>query len=220
MSTPLKTLAIQHALSNNWKEAKNVNEQLVQDNPKDIDSLNRLGFAFMKLAKYNKAKEAYKKVINLDKTNPIALKNLKRLEMVSSGDKKDVDADGKNTPPTIKLNEVYIEEAGRTKTVELKNVADKKTLSLVEPGDPVSIAIKRSKIFIQTMDGKFIGMLPDNISMRLIVFMRGGNEYEACIKASDEKSVIVFMRETKKSTKFKNQASFTSSFLAQSSDSE
>lgn len=217
MSTPLKTLAIQHALSNSWKEAKAVNEQLILDNPYDIDSLNRLGFAYMKLGRYNKAKETYKKVVSLDKTNPIAVKNLKRLEMVSKGGKKNVDTE-ETAIPSLRLSEVYIEEAGKTKTVELKNVADKKTLSLVEPGDPVSLAIKRSKIFVQTIDKKFIGMLPDNISMRLITFMKGGNQYEACVKASDDKTVIVFIKETKKSARYKNQASFSTTFSTQSSD--
>ncbi|MFI5265431.1 MAG: tetratricopeptide repeat protein [Candidatus Levyibacteriota bacterium] len=220
MSTPLKTLAIQYALSNNWKEARTVNEQLVLENPQDIDSLNRLGFAYMKLGRYNKAKEAYKKVTAVDKTNPIALKNLKRLEMVSKGGKKNGGTGEVATLSTPRLSDVYIEEAGKTKTVELKNVADKKTLSLVEPGDNVSMVIKRSKIFIQTIDKKFIGMLPDNISMRLIVFMRGGNQYEACIKASDDKTVIVFIKETKKSARFKNQASFSSTFSISTSDSE
>ena len=75
MSTPLKTLAIQKALSNDWKEASEINLQLVNENPQDIDSLNRLGFSFMKLGLYPKSKDAYKKVLTLDKTNPIAVKN-------------------------------------------------------------------------------------------------------------------------------------------------
>lgn len=219
MSTPLKTLAIQHALANNWKDAQEVNEQLVSENPRDIDSLNRLGFAFMKLGRYNKSKETYKKVIQLDKTNPIALKNLKRLETVSKGAKKA--PNGKDpTIPTLSLMDIYIEEAGKTKTVELKNVADKKTLSLVEPGDPVTMAIKRSKIFVQTSDKKYIGMLPDNISMRLITFMKGGNEYVACIKAAEEKNITIFIKETKKSGRFKNQASFLATFSNTPADSE
>ncbi len=214
MTTPLKTLAIEKALANEWDEAKSLNEQLVEQNPKDIDSLNRLGFAFMKLNKFNKARETYKMVIALDKTNPIAVKNLKRLDTVSKS--------GKNGSPngathTISTN-TYIEEAGKTKTVELKNVADKKTLSLFEPGDPVSIVIKRSKIFAQSMDKKYLGMLPDNISMRLITFMKGGNEYTACVKAVDEKSITVFIKETKKVSKFKNQASFSTTHTNQDSD--
>lgn len=219
MSTSLKTLAIQHALSNNWKDAQAVNEQLISENPNDIDSLNRLGFAFMKQGRYNKARETYKKVIQLDKTNPIALKNLKRLESVAKEDGKKSDLDILSTS-MLSLSDIYIEEAGKTKTVELKNVADKKTLSMVQPGDPVSMVIKRSKIFVQTYNKKYIGMLPDNISMRLITFIKGGNEYVSCIKAADDKSISVFIKETKKSGRFKNQASFLATFTNSLADSE
>lgn len=221
MSTPFKTQAIQSALANNWKLAQEINEQLVLENPLDIDSLNRLGFAYMKQGRYNKARDAYKKVISLDKTNPIALKNLRKLDTVSKSGKKDP-ADKKNFSSFshIMMQDIFIEEAGKTKTIDLKNVADKKTLSLVEPGDPISMAIKRSKIFMQTTDKKYIGMLPDNISMRLIAFIKGGNEYVACVKACDEKSVTVFIKETKKVGRFKNQASFPSSFSGQVQDPE
>ncbi|MBP7832313.1 MAG: tetratricopeptide repeat protein [Candidatus Levybacteria bacterium] len=206
MTTPLKTLAIQKALSNDWEEAKSLNEEILTLNPQDIDTLNRLGFAFMKLGKYNKARDTYKKVIVLDKTNPIAVKNLKRLETVSKSGKDGI------VPSTHTIStDTYIEEAGKTKTVELKNVADKKTLSLFEPGDPITIVVKRSKIFAQSNDKKYLGMLPDNVSMRLITFMKGGNEYSACVKAVDEKSITIFIKETKKVSKFKNQASFSNS---------
>lgn len=220
MSTPLKTLAIQAALSNNWKAAQTANEQLVLENPRDIDSLNRLGFSFMKQGRYNKARETYKKAILVDKTNPIALKNLKRLETMSKDTKKIANGNDTASPSSLSLSEIYIEEAGKTKTVELKNVADKKTLSLVEPGDPVFMVIKRSKIFVQTADKKYVGMLPDNISMRLIVFIKGGNEYIACIKAAEEKNITVFIKEVKKTGRFKNQSSFSANFTGTSADSE
>lgn len=213
MSTALKTLAIQYALANNWKAAQQANEELILENPRDIDSLNRLGFACIKQGKYAKARDIYKQVISLDKTNPIALKNLKRLETVSKGTKKIAPENNSNSPTII--TNIYIEEAGKTKTVELKNVADRKTLSFVEPGDPVSMIVKRSKIFVQTQDKKYIGMLPDNISMRLISFIKGGNEYIACIKAAEEKNISVFVKEIKKSSKFKNQASFPATFTTQ-----
>lgn len=208
MSTPQKTLAIQAALSNNWELAEDINSQLLTENPHDIDSLNRIGFALMKLGKFKKAKEAYKKVLDLDNTNPIALKNIKRVDSVS---KEEKNGRGKSVHVLSPVYaDIYIEEAGKTKTIELKNLADKKMLSLIEPGDSVFMQIKRSKIFIQSADKKYIGMLPDNISLRLILFIKGGNEYVTCIKACDEKNVTIFIKETKKSNKFRNQASFSS----------
>lgn len=207
MNIPLKTLAINSALQNNWKDAILFNEQLLEESPNDVETLNRLGFALMKFGKYKKAKEIYNKIIAIDRTNPIALKNIKRLDTVSK--MKDTNSSEKtNNSSSFQRTSLFIEEAGKTKTLQLKNLADKKTLSMLEPGDEVSLLIKRSKIFVQTLQKAYIGMLPDNVSMRLLSFMKGGNEYVACVKACDEKSVTIFVKEVKKATKFKNQASF------------
>ena len=87
-------------------------------------------------------------------------------------------------------------------------MADKKTLSLLQPGDSVTLAVKRSKVFVQMPDKIYLGVLPDNIGMRMITFINGGNEYSACIKSVSDKEVTVFIRETKKIAKFRDQPSF------------
>lgn len=210
MTIPLKDLAVKAALENNWQEAIKINISLIEENPKDIDAYNRLAFSYLKIGKFKKAKETYSLALALDKTNPIALRNLKKLETVSK-QKKPAGAaplTNGNTSLNVPMHNLFIEEAGKTKTVELKNVTDKKSLSLLQPGDNVYLVVKRSKIFIQTQDKAYVGMLPDNIGMRLISFIKGGNEYQACIKAMDEKSVTVFVKEVKKMSRFKNQPSF------------
>ncbi len=205
INPPAKDTAIKYALDNKWEEARDENMRLLTDNPGDIDTLNRLAYSYMKLGNFDKAREYYKSVVDMDKTNPIALKNLRRLETISSKDF----VMPENKPSGISnLVDVFIEEAGKTKTVDLKNVADKKTLSLLEPGEEVGLSVKRSKIFVQMDDKTFIGMLPDNIGMRMITFINGGNEYSACVKSVEENSVSVFIRETKKANRFKNQPSF------------
>lgn len=203
MSLALKDLAIKYALDNNWEKACKANLELLADEQENIDTLNRLAFSYMKLGKFKKAKSTYLKVKELDKTNPIAIKNLTKLETISK--QKGTD----NSIPTVThMRDVFIEEAGKTKTIELKNIADKRSLLLLQPGDDVVLVVKRSKVFVQTSDKKYIGMLPDNIGMRLVTFIKGGNEYGACIKALSDKSVTVFIKETKKITRFKNQPSF------------
>lgn len=220
MSTPLRTQAITAALANNWQEACAINTQLLDQNSQDIDSLNRLAFAYMKLGKYKKAKDTYRLVVQKDATNPIAVKNLKRLETVS----KQKDGKGEKSSQvqthSSYTTDSFIEEAGKTKTVDLKNIADKKTLSLIQPGDPVFIVVKRSKIFIQTIDKKYIGVLPDSMGLRLVTFIKGGNEYIAFVKACGEKNVTIFIKEIKKVTKFKNQSSFSMNYSSSISDND
>lgn len=203
--TPNKNLAIQHALKNQWTEAISINKLLLEANPEDLDTLNRLAFAYMKSGDYDKSQDTYKKVLKLDKTNPIALKNSRKLEMLSTQKV----TNSLEPQPQEYIGDQFIEEAGKTKTCDLKNCADKKTLLTVQAGESVLLLIKRSKIFIQTQDKKYLGALPDSVGSRLISLIKGGNEYRACIKSVDEKSVTVFIKETKKAAKFKNLASFS-----------
>jgi len=202
---PTRTAAIKYALENKWDDAYRENLRLLEENPDDVETINRIGYSLIRLGKFRKAKEYYQMVINRDKTNPIATKNLRRIETMSKQNFKKPNGQVQISS----IQDVFIEEAGKTKTLELKNVADKKTLTLLEPGENVLLAIKRSKIFVQMPDKTFIGMLPDNIGMRMITFINGGNEYSACVKAVEENSVTVFIRETKKTAKFRNQPSFT-----------
>lgn len=209
----LKDLAIQYALENKWQDARDTNLKLLNDIPSDVDTLNRLAFAYVKLSDFAAAKKTYDKVIALDKTNPIALKNLRKIDTLSTNGKKVSSTTHESSTTTnsgVGFDTRYIEEAGKTKTLDLKNIADKKTISQLQAGEMAVLITKRSKIFIQTQGNTYIGMLPDNVGMRLVSLIKGGNEYSVCIKSVSEKSVTVFVREVKQSPKFKNQPSFIS----------
>ncbi len=199
---PLKDQAIKCALNNNWTEAIQVNQAILEENPKDIDALNRLGYSYLKYHDYKKSKEIFETVVSLDKTNPIAIKNLKKIQALS----------GNNVGENKNINNIdglFIQETGKTKAIELRNLADKKILLLLETADEVNLVIKRSKVFVQKPDKTYIGMLPDDIGMRLISLINGGNEYHAFVMSADDKKVTIFVREVKKSKKFANQPSFS-----------
>lgn len=200
----LKDQAIKSALENRWDDAIDLNLQIIAEIPKDIDSLNRLAYAYMQSGKFDEAKTTYGQIIDLDKTNPIATKNLRKLSTLST------QKNGKSIlNHHIHMDNVFIQEAGKTKTVELSNIADKKTLMTLQHGDDVTLAIKRSKIFVQSADKTFIGMLPDSIGIRLIAFMKGGNEYQACIQSVGDKSITIFIKEVKRAKKYTDQSSFS-----------
>lgn len=199
-----KDQAIKSALDNNWEEAILLNSEILNENPKDIDTLNRLAYAYMQSGNFTKAKDTYSAVLELDTTNPIATKNLRKLTALSSS------KNGHTSVSHINhMDNVFIQEAGKTKTIDLSNVADKRTLIGLQHGDEITLTIKRSKIFALTADKTFIGMLPDNVGIRLISFIKGGNEYQACVKGVDDKNVTVFIKETKRAKKFSNQSSFS-----------
>ncbi len=201
----LKDSAIKLALESKWEEAILVNKEILCENPRDLDTLNRLAYGYMQSGKFAEAKEIYSQIIDeIDRTNPIATKNLKKLSALSAQKNNVLSASHLNH-----MDNVFIQEAGKTKTVDLTNVADKRTLMSLQHGDDILLTIKRSKIFALTTDKIYIGMLPDNIGIRLIGFMKGGNEYQACIKGVDDKNVTVFIKETKRAKKYFNQSSFS-----------
>lgn len=197
----LKNQAIQTALQGDWNTAVTLNQQILDQDTDNIDALNRLGFALASLGKVKEAKECYQKVLTLDMQNPIATKNLKRLSNMN----------GKvATVAPYKMNNIFIEEPGKTKVIELLNIADQKAISHLHCGEELQLSVKRMKIFVLDNDKQYIGMLPDDISKRLIEFIQGQNQYEAYVKTVDDHKVTVFVKETFRSPQFKNQQSFIS----------
>lgn len=203
--TQLKSQAIQTALHGDWNNAILLNRQILDENPSDIDTMNRLAFAYISIGDTTQAKEIYSKVLEMDARNPIATKNLNRLSNFTDGTQQ--------TPQQapIVMNNIFIEEPGKTKVIELLNIADKKIVASLNCGEHLSLIIKRSKIFVNDDSKQYIGMLPDDISRRLIEFIEGGNEYAAYVKIATPSKVVVFIRETKRVAKFENQQSFTQS---------
>jgi tetratricopeptide (TPR) repeat protein len=192
----LKNQAIQTALVGDWTAAINFNHVILRKIPDDIDTLNRLAFAYMSIGNAKDAKTIYEKVLILDKKNPIAIRNMERL-------KED------NTKKTcVLINNLFIEEPGKTKVMDLINLADRKVITCLRSGEKLIITIKRSKIFVVDTENQFIGMLPDDTGQRLIKFIESGNEYESYVCTVDSNKVSIFIRETKRVKKFSNQPSF------------
>lgn len=204
--TLLKSQAIQKAFEGNWNAAILINEELLKQEPNDIETLNRLALAFTVCGKIKQAKSTYQKVLSIDSQNPIALKNVKRLAFTKMPSKK------RSSQPTTLLtrdiSSMFLEEGGKTKVVELVNIAEPKVISTLMAGELIMLSIKRLKIFVLDTKKRYLGVLPDDIGKRLIKFMKGGNTYEAYIKATTNHRVVIFIREIKKVNKYKNLPSF------------
>jgi hypothetical protein len=200
--TLLKDKAIRAMLLGDWKNATTLNKALIDENPKDIDALNRLAYALTILGKIQDAKSTYRKVLKIDVLNQIAIRNIKKLTELGP---KQI---AKSFASMKGVNSIFLEETGKTKIISLVNIAQPKVIALLTTGQPVIITMKRSKIFVQDQNGQYLGVLPDDIGRRLTKLIKGGNTYEACVKSSTEHNVCVFIKETKRSSKYKNQPSF------------
>jgi tetratricopeptide (TPR) repeat protein len=190
--------AIQATLSGDWENAIRINKMLLEQTPDNVEALNRMGLAYTVTGDMKGAKNSYEKVLEIDPLNSIALKNLKKLEN---------DSNHNDSPTIIQVNNIFIEETGKTKVVDLVNLAQTEILMSLRTGQNVDMSIKRLKIFIH-QGKKYIGVLPDDIGNRLIKFIKGGNTYEAFVKSANHQNVSIFIKELKKSAKYKDQPSF------------
>ena len=192
----LTAKALQAAYSGNWKQAIDLNQQILNKQPNSLEALNRLAKAYMELDQPQKAVFSYKKVLKIDPYNTIAQKNLKRLKNYSQG--------GPSTHLQSKISAVtFIEEPGKTKTVTLVNIGEPGVLARVDAGDQVKLNPKKRFICVSTLEnGLHLGKIPEDLSLRLITLINGGNQYQAWIKSIKDHYVSVFIKEVYRTPKF------------------
>lgn len=200
MNDDLAQKAVSEALKGSWDKVVDINIEILKKNPNDVEALNRLARAYAETGNIKKAKTVSKKVLSLDPFNKIAQKCITRWKDFNN-------KENCQYSPASALT--FIEEPGRTKIVSLINLGPSALLASLDAGDEVVINPQGHSISILTSDGKYIGRLPDNIGARIKNLIKGGNSYKAIIKSNEPKSLCVFIREIKRSTKQSGIPSFT-----------
>lgn len=180
--------AISLAMEGRWKEAAEANREILADFPADVDAWNRLGRAYMELGDLAQARQAYTRAKELDPFNSIAEKNLRRLANMKESAPAAVTAK-KVTP------QVFIEETGKAGVVSLHHLAPKDVLARINGGDPVNLRVEDSRLVVEDIQGRYIGLVDPRHGQRLIKLMKGGNRYTAAVINSSEESMAVIIRE-------------------------
>lgn len=213
----LHRLAIESALQCQWDQALEYNKQLLATEPDNITCLNRMAKAYLELGKYDQAQKFYHEVLKLDPYNNIAQKNLQK----ASAFKKDGVIPHHTNGHAITISpSFFLEEPGLTKLVTLIKVAEPQRLLTLSPGLMVNLVARNRSISVTDLDHQYLGALPDDTSHHLLKLIKGGNKYQAYIKSIKTNKITLLIRETFRSKKFKNQASFLdgSKILSYSSD--
>lgn len=192
--------AILSALSCEWEKAVSINEEIIKENPEDVDALNRLARAYAELGKFKKARENAQKVIKTDPFNTIALKALSKWKNLKKGETY-------SSSPT--KAHIFLEEPGKTKIVSLLHLGSVKVLANLDAGDEVLLNTHSHRVSVTTFDGKYIGRLPDNLSANLRKLIKIGNSYQTFIKSITCTEVKVFIKEIDRSPKLKDIPSFS-----------
>jgi tetratricopeptide (TPR) repeat protein len=197
--------AINAALSSDWNIAIELNEQILALYPGDLDSLNRLARAYLETGDYGRSKKIYKEVLAIDPYNVIALKNLKRFQLIKMSSGDTVSKSPKSNGSTLTT---FIEEPGRTKVVQLLRPAEPQTLFMLHCGECVDLVPKQRGVQIQVGD-TYIGRLADDLGHHLHNLMASGNTYEAYIKQIAQNDVFIFIREVQRAEQFAMRPTFS-----------
>lgn len=197
-------IAINAALEQDWAKAVTANEEIIAQNENNIDALSRLAYAYTQLGKIEKAKKLYRTILSLDRYNFIAKKNLDKISSLSGKSQTYI----QKKSPVILSPQLFLEEPGKTKSIVLKNVAPTSVISKFRIGDTVTLHPKKHSIEIRDQEKTYIGAIPDDITFRLLRFIKAGNLYHVCVKNTEKNSVSVFIREVKRGKRLFHQSTF------------
>lgn len=193
--------AIELALASRWAEAVQVNRGIMDRFGPDEDTLNRLGKAFTELGQLSEAVEAYQSTLKMNPVNPIAVKNLSKLQALRGG----------QPVPTSKAKvdvDAFIEETGKTSLTALHVHADGDPCTKVAGGDPVKLIVAGDTMNVETARGVYLGHLEHALGRRLIKFLEGGNRYSGAVATCEGGAVKIIVRETYQDPKFFGRPSF------------
>ncbi|MBN1176300.1 MAG: tetratricopeptide repeat protein [Dehalococcoidales bacterium] len=181
--------AIDLAMQARWQEAVEVNKEIIESYPEDVDACNRLGRAYMELGQYSLAREAYNRTIQMDPYNAIAARNLRRLSDLGESDEDDVETD------TVDPHH-FIEEIGKAGVVTLYELAPKENRARMVAGDKVVLKPEGSALVVENRRGVYMGKVDPKYAQRLVRLMLGGNQYTSSVVKSTMDMMTIIIRET------------------------
>ena len=181
--------AIALALSSRWQEAVDLNREIIEEFPRDVEAHNRLGKALSELGHYREAKAAFGRTLEIAPANSIARKNLRRLDQLS----EDAPVPRQGSKATLQL---FIEERGKSGSISLTRLPPDGAHLHVAPGDAVQLRLSGKGLTVESTDGLYLGEVEPKQGQRLARLMEGGNRYEAAVTSVQEDSLVIMIRET------------------------
>jgi tetratricopeptide (TPR) repeat protein len=193
--------AISLAMKNRWDEAAQINREILDLFPNEVDALNRLGKALTELGRYSEARDAYAQAVKLDPLNGIASKNLQRLTKLAS--------EGSAAPAPSPVDpRLFIEESGKTTVTQLTDLRRTEATAKVSAGDQLQLQRRGNQVVVLDTAGRDVGRIEPKLEQDLIRLLDTGNQYAVFVTAANDQSVHVIIRETHRSAAMGNRPSF------------
>jgi tetratricopeptide (TPR) repeat protein len=203
----LKEQAIEAALKGRWLKAIEFNKKTIAQNSEDLDAYLRLGFSYFQIGDLNNAKKTYVRALKIQPASQIALKNLEKIKILKKKSQATIPSTKENRQFFLDPN-MFLNSPGKTKVVSLIKLGQINILAKLKIGEKVFLKIKKRRVEIRNKDNEYIGALPDDISKRLILFIKTKAQYSCYIKEVSRKNVDVFIKEEKKGRKLRHYLSF------------
>lgn len=201
----LESQAVLAAKNGHWEEARALNADILKEHPDDINALNRSGFACLQLQEIDRAIEFFKRTLEIEKSNSIAIKQLENIRR------------DKIKKPEFNA-ENFVEEPSKSKIVSLMRLANRDVLESLSIGQKLHLKAKGRFIGVETEDKTYIGSLPEDISLRLSFLLERGNRYLCQLHSASSKHCSVYIRETYQDPQNRDYHSFVSNFTPGSDD--
>ncbi|MCA1670181.1 MAG: tetratricopeptide repeat protein [Thermomicrobia bacterium] len=204
--------ALELAGEGRWEESEQVNRDILARFPRDFEAMNRLGKAFAEQHRYSDARDIYQKVLEIEPTNPIARKNVARMELLST---QPVETNGtvglaREARPQAR-QAMFIEEPGQSRMLIVESAVAQTTLSKLISGDHLELRQQGESVGVYNWEGEFIGFLPARVGHRLSAMMENGNQYQAAVAAVLDGALRIVVRETFHSPENRGRLSFPTS---------
>ncbi len=181
--------AIDLAMQGRWQEAVDVNQEIIENFPQNVDAYNRLGRAYMELGQYAESAEAYSRTVEIDPYNAIANRNLRRIADMDKSESEEIDTD--HVAPHH-----FIEEIGKSGTVVLYDLGPKEKRARMVAGDNVVLKVDGTSLLIENKRGEYMGRVEPRTAQRLGRLIQGGNQYTATIVRANKDMMSIIIRET------------------------
>jgi tetratricopeptide (TPR) repeat protein len=180
--------AIELAIESKWEEAATLNRSILEVQPDDVDTWNRLGKSLLELGRYREAHDAYARSIEIDPVNSIAKRNLDRLEGLQ-------DAAPRREGVAKVAQDLFIEEVGKSGSTVLRGTP-RQLLAALTAGDEVYLKPEDDALNIANAGGDVLGSVEPKLGLRLLRMIQGGNQYAAAVKSLGDTDVEVIIKET------------------------
>jgi hypothetical protein len=216
--------AVQLANESRWEEAVEANRNLIETVPASPDAYNRLGRALMELGRFEEAREAYAKALEVAPSNTIARKNLERLailiappktakaaktEKPAKGAKVAKKAEGQAPAARQAVSpDHFVKEVGKSAVVTLYRVAPREVLARMTAGDKLTLRVKGQHLQVENSGGEVLGWVEPRYEARLIKFIKGGNQYSAAMVSPNGEGTRVIINETRQDPSLFGKLSF------------